>query len=103
MKRSTCLLLLVAVGGCSSRPGTYTPTPPPKVEPLTGPVTKAEEVLPLTVGNSWTYELKAEEYAGNKSLGASSETVTYRVKVVNGNRAQLELSKDYQIIDRQGW
>ena len=70
MKRSTILLLLVTAGGCASRPGTYTPTPPPKVEPLSGPVTKAEEVLPLAVGNTWTYELQSGPKAETRTASS---------------------------------
>jgi hypothetical protein len=103
MKRSIYLILLLAAAGCRSRPGTYTPTPPPKVEPLSGPVTKAEEVLPLTVGNTWTYELKAEEYKGDKKLGQMTQTVNYRVQAVNGSRAVLELSQGDELVDRQSW
>jgi hypothetical protein len=103
MKRSIYLILLVAVVGCRSKPGTYTPTPPPKVEPLSGPVTKADEVLPLTVGNSWTYELKLEEYQGGKKQGSATQTVAYRVLSVNGNRAMLELSQGDEVVDRQAW
>lgn len=103
MKRSIPFLLLLTVAGCRSKPGTYTPTPPPKVEPLSGPVTKAEEVLPLTVGNTWTYELRAEQYQGQKKLGSMSQTVVYGVQSVNGNRALLDLTQGDQVVDRQGW
>jgi hypothetical protein len=70
---------------------------------LSGPVTKAEEVLPLTVGNTWTYELRAEEYQGAKKLGSMTQTVMYRVQTVNGNRALLDLSQEDQVVDRQTW
>ncbi|RYG27217.1 hypothetical protein EON82_00015 [bacterium] len=103
MKRSLIILLLPVLVGCKSRPGTYTPTPPPKVEPVANRVTKAEEVLPLTIGNTWTYQLKAEEYQGNKRLGEATQTVLYRVTTVNGNRALLELIQGDNVVDRQSW
>jgi hypothetical protein len=102
MKRCL-LLLLVFPAGCQVSPGVYTPTPPPKVVPVPTRVTESNEVMPLQLGNEWSFELKVENFDGDKSLGSQTQNVTYRVASVSGNRAVLLLEQDNKVVDRQEW
>ncbi len=102
MKR--CLLpVLLLAAGCRLKPATYTPTPPPKVEPIASKVVQSNEVMPLQEGNQWTFELRVENFIKGKSVGNATQTVTYRVASTNGNRAVLVLEQDGKVIDRQEW
>jgi hypothetical protein len=102
MKR--CLLpVLILAAGCGLKPSTYTPTPPPKVEPIASKVVQSNEVMPLQEGNQWTFELRVENFIKGKSVGSATQSVTYRVASVNGNRAVLLLEQDGKQIDRQEW
>lgn len=106
MKRCLPILLptLVLAAGCGRlKPGTYTPTPPPKVEPVENKVTESNEVMPLHEGNQWSFELRIENYANGKAVGGATQNVSYRVASVNGNRAVLVLEQDGKVIDRQDW
>lgn len=98
------LPLLLAAGCRKAAPG-YIPVAPPPIEPV-----KAAEVrtptalMPLDLGNHWTYTLQSQSFAGEKLQGSTELTVEYRVAEVSPNGdARVVLEANGKPIDQQGW
>lgn len=106
MKAFLPALLFLFAAGCRPATHAYVPTPPPKVEPAPTEVAGGAAVMPLAVGNRWTYSLRTEAYDGSKPLGRNEETVIYRVKARYGKNDQdayLTLEASGRTIDLQDW
>ena len=94
---------LLALTGCRPESSGYVPVPEGKVEPASTKVAGSEELMPLDVGNQWTYSLQAQASKGNTPQGSDEGTVSYRVASRSGSTALLLLEQDGKIIEQQDW
>ena len=104
MKIVLPLLALLAAGCKSAAPG-YTPTPPAPVEQVVpAEVKNPLSLMPLDLGNQWTYTLRVEEFRGGKSVGKIENAVEYRVAQARPDgTALLVLKQGEDVIDQQVW
>lgn len=100
---SPLFLAIPILAGCRNPAPGYVPVAPPKAEPLRGTVATPTEIMPLDVGNQWTYALQTESTRGGKKLSGSEGTVTYRVTQRDGDRALLLLEQDGKLLEQQDW
>ena len=101
-----CLALLaLALAGCKNHAPGYTPTPPTVVEPVKLAEVKTPlALMPLDLGNQWSYTLTVETYKKDKLLGSGDVSVDYRVSTVRPDgSALLILRQDGQSVDQQVW
>lgn len=98
MKPVLLVSAILLVVGCRPVTRTYVPTPPPKVAPVSTEVTDARTLMPLDVGNQWTYDMQTEVYQANKLVGRGEETVTYTVK----GRYGLDKRDAYVVLESKG-
>lgn len=99
-----CLALLATVGCRNHAPG-YTPVAPVVVEPVKLAEVKSPlALMPLDLGNQWSFTLTAETYQKEKLLGSAKVAVEYRVSTVRPDgSALLVLRQEGQTVDQQVW
>ncbi len=104
MKQTLLALPLLTLVGCRSGASGYTPVPPPKVEAVSLDLKSAGDLMPLEVGNAWTYAMKVQATQKGKATGGNQGSLTYRVDSKRGDGgALLVLEQDGMVQDRQIW
>lgn len=99
-----CLVLLSAAGCRNPAPG-YVPSAPVVVEPVKMTEVKSPlALMPLELGNQWSYTLAFESFEGSKPTGSSEVAVDYKVSTVRPDgSALLILQQDGKSVDQQVW
>ena len=108
MKLPISVVIIAAIAvGCSGGSGDgYVPKPVPKIEPITIQAGQETALFPLAPGNSWTYVATTVARSGNRTQQGTKDAIFKVTKVENvsgGKQANLELSIDGKVVDRQVW
>lgn len=105
-----CVAALLGMGaiGCRKDPNdSYQPQPPAPV-PVAN-VTPGNEaiLLPLDVGNQWTYTAQVSAMVGGKQQPTQNFEVTWKIvktqKSADGTDAFVEITRNGAVNDRQQW
>lgn len=99
------LLAPPLLAGCRNPAPGYTPVAPAPIEPVQPTAVKTPTALmPLDLGNHWTYDLQNQSFAGEKPLGEQEIEVEYRVVEVSPDGdARVTLESDDKPLDQQIW
>lgn len=105
MKPFLPLSLLVFAAGCRTAPPAYVPVPPPKVEAVSLDVSGGDAVMPMAVGNRWSYTMRTQVIQNGQPGPNNDQEVAYRVESSVGGTAHLilETSDGKSAIDAQDW
>ena len=107
MKTQIWFLAAVAVAvGCGKGGGSYEPKP--VKEPAAATVPKGDErnLMPLAVGNQWTYEVQGRALSNGQVVELAGELTWKVVKVETAGgetRAIIDVYSKDKRTDRQGW
>lgn len=106
-----CLVSLVALSvvGCRSGgpPDAYKPQPVEKIPVATISAGNEKSLMPLDIGNEWTYTVEA----GGVSTTGEKKTVSFElrwkvvdsVKTPNGDKITIAVTRNGKVEDRQIW
>src|SRR5687767_3004211 len=96
---------LAAVVGCGKGGGSYEPKPLKK--PASATAAKDADLMPLAVGNQWTYEVTGQAVAKNGQVVQIAGELTWKVVKVDKSggetRAIVDVVSKDKRTDRQEW
>ena len=106
MKSSFLLPLLIVLAGCRNPAPGYVPVPPEEIPKVSfDSVKDAKDLMPLAVGNHWTYQYDTQNYdkAGKpeKPFGGKAN-IDIAARWPNGTGV-LVVSQSGNVVDRQAW
>ena len=101
--KTFALFPLLLLAGCRPAAPGYTPVPEAKVPVVSTKVASPEVLMPLDLGNRWSYALQASTTRGATPVSNLEATVDYLVKESSGNRALLVLEQEGEVLERQDW
>ena len=98
-------LLLALLVGCRNPTPGYTPVPPAPIPQVSVKEVRSPlALMPLDLGNQWTYSLRAQSFQAEESLGEVEQTVDYRVtRVAPDGATTLVLEQGGKPLDEQVW
>ena len=106
MKPLLLVLPPLLVAGCRNPAPGYVPVPPPIVKPVSlASVRDAKDLMPLAVGNHWSYVLDLQNFdKRDKPLPAfrGKAEIDIAARWPNGTGV-LVLTQNGNVIDRQAW
>lgn len=99
---------LMAVGcGPGNKEDAYVPKPSPEVPVAEMTASAGEDLLPLKVGNQWTYTVTMNRLQAGRQLEPVQEEMTWKVTKVTpvegGTKATIELSTGGNTSETQTW
>jgi len=100
------LVALAFVAGCHGDGSGYVPVPPPKVDPANVKPGEETTLMPIAVGNQWTYEFETlvrDNRAQQKTKGEITFKVVNVEQTADGKKADLEVWAKDKLQDKQVW
>lgn len=100
-------LVAIAIVGCRGGDGNgYTPVPPSKLEPVSVKPGQEATLMPIAVGNQWTYNVETI-IATQKGKAQRKGELTFKITKVddtsNGKRATIDILSSGKVTERQIW
>lgn len=91
------------LAGCRSAAPGYTPVPQANVPVVSTKVSSPEVLMPLDVGNQWSYALHTETTRVGEPIEREDTTIDFRVEKSTGTQALLVLENEGKVVERQDW